>query len=415
MKITDLNGKNVCILGFGREGRATLTALKHFAPNSRITIADRNPISDIDPTIPSQTGPNYVDDLPSYDIIIKSPGVIWQPPPAVAAKVTNATELFLNSLPTGAITIGITGTKGKSSTASLIYHIILSHRSHTYLAGNIGQPMLDLLPNAKPNSVYVLELSSAQLADLTTSPQIAVVTSFFPDHADYHGSLENYFEAKTHIARYQTTNDVIFFNGDSQDCRRLAKLSPGKQLGFSGDSAAHSNIAAARAVATYLGIPDAAIDTAITTAPNLPHRQQSLGIHHGIEWVDDSAATTPQSTLAALSALAGRVDTLIVGGLDRNYDFTELASQIVASKISNLIIFPDTGPDIQRAIESLQPSRSLQYFETSAMTEAVVYAAKHTAEGKICLLSSGAPSYNLYKNFDERGDAFGQAVATLEN
>jgi UDP-N-acetylmuramoylalanine--D-glutamate ligase len=173
-----------------------------------------------------------------------------------------------------------------------------------------------------------------------------------------------------------------------------------------------SNLAAAFLVAIECGVkPEVAIHT-LQKADSLPHRQQSLGTHQGIVWVNDSASTTPQSTLATLDALEAETDTIIVGGLDRGYDFTDLGARLAHSHIRNIVLFPDTGRTIREAIEKSSPSEKL-YFETSVMDEAVAFARKHTRQGRVCLLSNGSPSYNLFENYPARGEAFGRAVSNL--
>ncbi len=170
------------------------------------------------------------------------------------------------------------------------------------------------------------------------------------------------------------------------------------------------NLAAAVAVSKYLGIDSKLAAKILTDTPGLPHRLQSLGVTSSVEWIDDSAASTPQSTLSALNSVGYKVDTLIVGGMNRNYDFAELAQKIAESNIRNIVLFPETGAMLRAAIEKTQPRAKQKFFETSDMNEAVGFARTNTAPGKACLLSSGAPSYNLYANFNERGDAFASAV-----
>ena len=420
MNIHELNGQNVCILGYGREGQASHQALREYAPDANIVVADANP--DTQPKHGAEliTGPNYLDKLDRFDAIIKSPGIKWRPSGPAAA--TSGTQLFLDSLPAGATVIGVTGTKGKSTTSYLVYRALEAAGKDVHLAGNIGEPMLNALPLAKPGSYFVLELSSYQLETLRTSPHIAVVTSFFPDHTDYHGSLAAYLEAKSHITKFQQSSDVVFYNSEYPECQQIAAAGPGRQVAFTAASAPAalrglpnpSNLAAAVLVARECGVPEAAAIAALEHAGTLPHRQQSLGLIAGIEWVDDSAATTPQSTVAALQALGDRVDTIIVGGLDRDYDFTELGRALAASLIRHVILFPHTGAKIKHATErGAGHHQPKDYFETASMPAAVAYAAECTAPGRICLLASGSPSYNQFKNYYERGDAFQSAVRQL--
>ncbi|TSC58286.1 MAG: UDP-N-acetylmuramoylalanine--D-glutamate ligase [Candidatus Peregrinibacteria bacterium Greene0416_19] len=380
MKITDLNGKKVCILGFGKEGRAMLRILKKHAPDADITIADANPIERKMKNEKLITGPDYLKDLDQFDIIIKSPGVPPHPElAALGATLTSGTQIFLDTIAdSGAMVIGVTGSKGKSTTSTLIYEELKAAGRDAHLIGNIGKPAIEYIDLAKSGTVFVMEMSSYQLMDLTHSPQIAVVTSFFPEHLDYHGSLEAYLEAKKHIARFQHKDDVMFYNGMSEGARAIASESAGESIPFTTEDAPlplsetkllglHnlSNIAAAFKVAIHLGIPQETCVQVFRRFEGLPHRLQSLGIHHGIEWVDDAISTTPESTIAALDALGDRVTTIILGGQDRGNDFAKLGERIVDSEVRTVMLFPGSGGRIRAAIEggggsapSLRPSPS---------------------------------------------------------
>lgn len=422
MNIRDLDHKQVCILGFGKEGRASYDALRTYAPHAAVTVADGNPDVTVPDGLPVISGDGYLEKLSGFDAIIKSPGIPWHPPKELAGRVTSATEIFLDSLPHGTRVVGITGTKGKSTTSNLIYQVLKSGGLHAILAGNIGEPMLGFLPEADEKTIFVLELSSYQLETLRVSPQVAVVTSFFPDHLDYHGSLEDYYLAKTNIARYQHPEDIVFYNPSYKECRTIAELSAGTKETFTpedypghGNEAVKgsqnlSNLAAAFKVARYFGIPAGEAVKALEAATGLPHRQEVVGTIHGIKWIDDSAATTPQSTLAALETLADETDTIIVGGMDRDYDFSTLGTALAAAPIAHIVLFPDTGEKIRQAIEATPGHGKKAYFATSSMDEAVAYALKHTAPGRTCLLSSGSPSYNLFKNYPDRARAFREAI-----
>jgi UDP-N-acetylmuramoylalanine--D-glutamate ligase len=420
MTIQSLSGKSVCILGFGQEGRATFNAILHFAPDAEVTVADANSSVQRNPSLTLITGPNYLSQLETFDVIIKSPGIKWEPPKKLARKVTTATQIFFDSLPASTTTIGITGTKGKSTTAYLIHHILKAAGKSVHLAGNIGRPMLSELQSTQPGDIFVLELSSYQLDGLTKSPHIAVITSFFPDHLDYHGSLHDYREAKANITRSQTPDDIVYYNAESGDCEYIASFSHGQKIPFSDSdyqSAAPkdlpttaSNLAAAVKVTSRLGVPEPKVIEAINNAKGLPHRQEKLGRTGSIEWIDDSASVTPESTLAALSNLASSVDTIILGGLDRGYDFTELGEKLASSNVRNIILFPDTGLRIKDAVEHFKPHPAKHYYETSSMDQAIKYAASSTLPGKVCLLSSASPSYNLFDSFADRGENFRQSI-----
>lgn len=443
MKIQDLNGKSVCILGYGKEGQAVFHAIERYAPHAQVTIADKNPetlnqlIAGNSPTNPiklksgitTQSGENaWLRAMDTFEVIIKSPGIPLLPELIpFKDKITSSTQIFLDSIQgTGAIVIGVTGSKGKSTTSSLIYAILKAAGRNVFFIGNIGEPAISHIGDAQANTIFVSEMSSYQLADLTTSPHIAVVTSFFPEHLDYHGSTEAYLDAKKNIARYQTKDDVILYDATSDGAKEIANESKGQKIPFSIETAPkhtepmkligkhnERNIAAALATVQLpeLSIePGIALD-AVKEFPGLPHRLEYCGEHAGIRYYEDSISTTPESTIAAIEALNDEIDTIILGGLDRGYDFSELGKKIASSSVKHVILFPESGSRIREAI--VNAKAQVTFHETVDMQEAVTIAQKNTASGKVCLLSPASPSYNLFKNFEERGDKFKELVAKL--
>ena len=436
MKIQDLAKKSICILGYGREGKAMVKALEEFAPTCEITIADQNEQLEIAETKHwKQTGTSWLENLEKFDVLIKSPGIPFNAQlEARSSKLTSSTQIFLDSIEgSGALVIGITGSKGKSTTASLLHAILQEAGKHSVLVGNIGEPAIAHIADAKPGTLFVMEMSSYQLADLTKSPHIAVVTSFFPEHLDYHKNEEHYMEAKKNIARYQQEDDTIFFAANSPKASAIAQEGKGRTIPFDLDACpipieeTHlignhnvSNIAAAATVARTLGIGQSTIVKAIKAFHGLPHRLESLGIMKGIEWIDDSISTTPQSTMAALDALGNRVHTLLLGGQDRGYDFTPLAERLMGSAVQTAILFPGSGPRIRAAIEKTQSAITL--LDAGSMQEAVALAKEHTQslearssklEAPMVLLSPASPSYGMFKNFEERGEAFRRCATAL--
>ncbi len=441
MRLADLDGKRVCILGFGKEGRATLAALRVHAPRASVVVADRNPASEPGSSTPVLFigGEDYLQKIPETDVVIKSPGI---KPEAVIerwrteGKLTSATALFVEeAIDRGALLIGITGSKGKSTTSSLLHDMLKASGKDVSLVGNIGEPSIAHVDEAKRGKIFVLEMSSYQLMELTRSPEIAVVTSFFPDHLDYHGSLEAYRHAKASIARLQTKDDAVFYAGDSEGAKWIADHSPGEKIPFTAAECPvrpeemalrgehnRSNVAGAYKAALRAGANPAKAVEAIKAFHPLPHRLQSIGVRHGIEWVDDAISTTPESTIAALDALGDRVRTLILGGQDRGYDFSALARRIKASSVQTVILFPGSGPRIREAIASA--TAPVTMVDADTMEDAVRVAreltpatrnstltTRHpTPDTPIVLLSTASPSYNMFKNFEEKGDRFQACV-----
>jgi UDP-N-acetylmuramoylalanine--D-glutamate ligase len=434
MKITDLSGKNICVLGYGREGKAFVRALEAFAPGCEVTIADKNSELKIqngelgDSRYWLQLGEGWLENLSKFDILVKSPGV--PPSPLLEGfrqKLTNSTQIFLDTIADrGATVIGVTGSKGKSTTSSLIAAILKEADKDTLLVGNIGEPAIAHLKDVKAGTYVVLEMSSYQLMDLTVSPHIAVITSIFPEHLDYHGTLEAYLDAKKHIVKEQKENDMVFFNEAASGAIQIAKEGNGRKIPFSADDAPvtieethligrHNlfNIGAATLVAKELGVPEETIIKAIKAFHGLPHRLQFLGTHHGIDWVDDAISTTPESTTAGIRALNGRVKTIILGGQDRGYRFEELAHELVEQNIMHAILFPGSGPRIREALEKADEKRLIVLHDVPDMETAVKKAKSCTPEGSICLLSTASPSYGMFKNFEEKGEQFQHYVKQL--
>jgi len=418
MTIAQFAGKNICLVGYGREGRAMHEALLQHAPGATITVADADTSLHVSGA-KMQTGPDYLSNLQNFDVIIRSSGIKNTPElDAASTKTTDMTRIFFDSIAgTGVRTIGVTGSKGKSTTTTLIYEALKAHDPNTFLMGNIGIPMIAFLPHAKAGNTFVIELSSYMLEHLRVSPNVAVVTSFFPEHLDRHGSVEAYWAAKKSIAAYQKPDDAVFYNAAYPECKQLADASAGQKFAFTAADFPltmdktkfkgehnRSNMAAALAVATFLGVPRSKALEAIKAAKPLPHRLEYVGKFGDITWVNDSFSTAPEATIAALEALGADVDTLLVGGFDRGVDFSGLAAYLAKSPVQNIIVFPDTGDKIKTGIEALGATKN--FFATSHMPGAVDWAATHTAPGKTCLLSPASPSFNLFQDFVARGEAF---------
>lgn len=369
------NQISVLILGMGREGMATLKFLKKYLPENQINTADQ------------KDGENYLDKIKDYNIIIKSPGIPYLAEIKKAREerkiITSATQIFFD-LCKGKI-IGVTGTKGKSTTSAMIYEVLQMGGLDAHLVGNIGRPALELLNEIDDDSIVVYELSSFQLADLRKSPHIAVVTNIYPDHLDWHGNFENYKKAKENISKFQTKDDVLILN--------------------------KSGAEAARIVGMLFKIPQEKIKKSIKDFKPLPHRLEFVAEKKGIKFYNDSLSTNPHATIYALKKLGDSVETLIAGGLDRGVDYTVLGEAIAKTKIKNLILFPTTGEKIGEAV-SRQPS-VIRQFNVNSMEEAVKLAFKNTGKGKIVLLSPASASFNMFKDYEDRGNQFKELVKQL--
>ncbi|PIU36721.1 UDP-N-acetylmuramoyl-L-alanine--D-glutamate ligase [Candidatus Roizmanbacteria bacterium CG06_land_8_20_14_3_00_34_14] len=401
MKIEELkNYKRILILGYGKEGQATERFLRKFVPLTELGIADK------------KDSANYLDEQEKYDLIIRSPGI---PKKLITRPYTTASNIFLANIDN--VVIGVTGTKGKSTTVSLIYSILKEAGKKAFLIGNIGKPMLDeMLKPIGKEDIFVCEFSSYQLDDIKYSPHISVVLDLFPEHMNYHGDVQNYYNAKKNIIAQVAADDYFIYNPKFTDLKSWADNSHCKNIPFEQNILIRDediplignhnkeNIKAAITVAHLLDIDNNTIVKAIKEFKPLPHRLELIGKFKEIIFYDDAISTTPQSTILAIESLKN-VGTIFLGGTDRGYDFNKMVEVIIEYKIPNIVLFPESGDVISKIIKS-KKAEYLHIFNTKSMEEAVKFAYEHTPKNKICLLSNASPSYSLWKNFEEKGDLF---------
>jgi len=408
MKLNELKNKKIIILGFGREGKDTLSFLKKMFPDKVLGIADKLEILGLkQKNIKVHLGKDYLKALKEYDLIVKSPGIPIHLKEVEKAfkqgKITSQTEIFLENCP-GKI-IGVTGTKGKSTTASLIYEIFKNAGFKVYLLGNIEKPLLSYLLKAKKDDVFVCELSSHQLYNLKKSPHIAVFLNVFPEHLDYYKNLKEYAKAKANIAVYQTKNDFLIYNSGNKIVREIAQKSKAKKIPIKGEYY-DLDKKAAEAVGKIFKVKDSIISKTIKEFKNLPHRLELVGIFKGITFYNDALATIPEATIGAMETLGDRIETIMLGGFERNIDFKNLAKKILKSKIKNVILFPTTGKKIWQEIVKLGNRGVPKHFFVNDMEKAVKLAFKYTEKGKICLLSTASSSFSIFKDYKEKGNLF---------
>lgn len=405
MKLSELAGKKILIVGYGIEGKATHEYLQKRLPGAVIGIAE------------TTDGPDYAAKQNEYDIAIKSPGVRRQ---LLAIPYTTATNIFFSEVK--GKTVGVTGTKGKSTTSALIAHFLKAHGLPVKLVGNIGIPMLSVLDEGNDEqTIYVIELSSYQLMDIVYAPDVSVIINLYPEHMDYHGDVESYWQAKLRIIEQAQPDDVFIYNDDFPALVKAAKkaemrtMSFASSLPFPAESipllGKHNvdNALAAVTVARYFGVSDAVMEQAITTFVGLPHRLEHVGTYNGIAFYDDAISTTPESTMYAIDAFEN-VGTIFLGGQDRGYNFEALVKKLEERQIQNIVLFPDSGEKIRSLIASSVTYRPT-ILATQSMEEAVVFAYEHTSHGAVCLLSCASPSYSLWKNFEEKGNEFKKFIA----
>ena len=413
-------GKNVLILGFGREGRSTLSLLKKLDCN--ITIADRNDVSCPETNgIEVISGERYLDSLGKADIIMKAPGIALfnSVSDEVKARITGQTDLLMRFC--GNRIIGVTGTKGKSTTSSLIFHILRNSGKDAVLIGNIGVPPLDCADDLGEETIIVCEMSCHQLEYVKASPDIAIYLNLYEEHLDHYVDFAAYKAAKENIYRYQTENYTLIVNSSlsPDDCSArivtasltekadiyVDKEKPvifGKEYGITTKlPGKHNlyNIGIAMEAAMLCGCDEDSIRSSVASFDGLRHRLENVGTVNGAVYINDSISTCPSTAIAAVRAFPD-TDTIIVGGMDRGIDYSELIGFLNSSDISTVILLPDRGHKIEPLLD--HGKRSI--YRAADMEDAVAHAKKVTR--KLCLLSPAAASYGFYKNFEERGDHF---------
>jgi len=450
MKIADLAGKRIGIWGAGKEGLAMVRLLHERLPGQHLDILAEDPASlaaidlqglagaDVD----RHAGPVTLERLRHFDVVVKSPGVSAYREDILAAKAagvvfTSGTNIWFAENPS-ARTICITGSKGKSTTSSVIAHLLSAAGYQTVAAGNIGVPLVDLLLHPRPVEAHVIELSSYQLQDFAGTPEVSVLLNLFPEHLDWHHGEANYFRDKCRIlqldraggpvavlnrtdpntqlhvpplARARYFNDPAgYYLREGDIYRGTERLVGGTGVPLLGEHNVVNVCAALTAVEAFGG--EAAVRRALPGLAGfhpLPHRLTPVGERDGVLYVDDSIATIPQAAAAAVRAIGRRPVTILVGGYDRGIDQTEFARLLLAAAPHAIIAMPDTGRALFRLLSEI-PAENLrpQLRFVNDLSEALQSARELTPHGGVVLLSPGAPSYNAFKNFEERGFIFGE-------
>lgn len=410
-----------CVLGLGSEGTSTCRFLLSNVDALDLLVIDDDPLAASRLPSPRTSGQQVhfmtasqaAKEAPPRSLVFKSPGV-----PALHPFLTLQTErggrpLILSSNTAfffercRGTTIGVTGTKGKSTAASLIAHVLRAAGRDVRLVGNIGRPCLDRLEDADADSIFCVELSSFQLEDLHVSPDIAVVLGIFPDHLDRHGDMNNYVAAKSAITRFQGRGDLVLYSADCTHAFGLAQLSPARRVPITRERPPllgaspgpllgafnYDNIWPAVHIGRHFGIPDVDLASSLRSFRPLPGRLETVTDKDGLRFVCDIRSTAPEVTVAALDALAdARVKFLFLGGVDRQQDYRKLIPALRRSTVEHLVLFPPTGERIREVITNAALSH-LKLFEPKSMEDAVRYVYTHApAERSVCLMSTAAPS-----------------------
>lgn len=448
--MNSFTNKKVAVLGYGVEGKSVVNFLKK--EGAVVTVFDEKANTEgLEGLDGIEVKNGAFPDLIRFDCIFRSPGIRPDTPTLVAARekgveVTSAVRYFFDHCP--APIIGITGTKGKGTTSSLIYEMLRKEKTSVFFGGNIGTPPLDFLHEVTKDSFVVLELSSFQLMDCTKSPHIGVLLMTVPEHQDWHTSVDEYLEAKSNLFSHQTREDFVVINTDYPLNRKLFQNMPGRiltvsmipndhagcfvsdnnHLIYQHDGKQHDiidtkdikipgnhnweNACAAVCVAEIVGVKPATIRSILKTFPGLPHRLEPIGTIQGVSYYNDSFSTTPETAIAAIKAFS-QPKIVILGGSSKNSDFTELGKVISESTSIRGIV--GIGKEWEQIKEKIQVAGStIQVIEgCKDMKEIVEAAAGMAKEGDVVLLSPACASFDMFKNYKERGNLFREFVKKL--
>lgn len=435
---------NVAILGFDLEGRSSLN---YFANQGHTcTILDQNPSLSVPAEVPAILGEGYLNELGRFDLIVRTAGlnpdkIFAANPDLPLEKVTTQLIEFLRACPSSNIT-AVTGTKGKGTTTTLIYKILKAAGYDTHLGGNIGVPMLNLLPLIKHESQVVLELSSFQLSDFRPSadakgPHIAVCLMVVPEHLNWHKNLQDYYTAKSHLFAVQQPTDIAIYYARNDTSRQIASASNGHLVPFLEAPGAEvinnfitiggqsicpvsdlkllgehnwQNVCAAVTAVWQITKNVEAIRSVLRLFSGLEHRLEFVAEVEGVKYYDDSFGTTPETAIVAIQAF-NQPKVLILGGSDKGADYTDLAQTVADGTIRKVLLI---GHQAERIKQSLEAKGVTNYEDGGQnMREIVTKAAAAAQPGDVVLLSTGCASFGMFQNYKDRGEQFKQAVQSL--
>ena len=432
----------VAILGFARDGRA---AYDYFNTGEhQITVCDQNTQVEIPNGCSSQLGPDYLKNLDQFDVIIRSAGLMPHliteanpETPDILKKVKGNVDLFFEACPTKNI-IGVTGTKGKGTTCTLIAKMLEASGRRVHLGGNIGIGALDLLKNnIQPDDWVVLEQSSFQLIDQKHSPHIAVCLMVVPEHLDMHKDVEEYMTAKSNLFVNQTENDVAIYYADNENSVKIAAVGKGKKIPFMKQPGAFvinddiaidetvivptkdlkllgkhnwQNVCAA-VTAVNLVVRDLrAMQSVLATFTGLEHRLEFVRELDGVKYYDDSFGTTPETAIVAIEAFE-QPKVVILGGSDKGSNYADLAKTVKENNVRKVIVIGDMAQKITSELVGVGFTEIEEGGKT--MTEMVAKARSAAQSGDIVLLSTACASFGLFKDYRDRGQQFKQVVLSL--
>ena len=438
-----IKGKRILLLGYGREGQSTWNVLRRLGTYEALDIADlKAPAAVPEDGTVWHTGPDYQKCMDDYDVVFKSPGIVLERPEnEYRCSILSQTEVFFQCFRDQII--GITGTKGKSTVTTLLYHLLKQAGMDALLVGNIGIPALDHMEEVKPDTRIVFELSCHQLEYMTVSPHIGILVNIHEEHLDHYGTMEKYVEAKHHIFKNQRPDDILICNvqclPEEGTCPsgliRAGMDGSGKELDvvqeqdgtwvhFRGKSFCiptdeikllgqhnYFDIGVAYVGCSILGMDDQVFARGLKTYEPLPHRLQYSGEREGGKYYDDSISTICDTTIQALKTLKD-TDTVLIGGMDRGIDYRELIEYLSDCQVPHIILMEATGKRIYQEIHKYYPEfkNRARLILAEHLEDGVKRARQITRPGTSCVLSPAAASYGIFRNFEERGETFSRLV-----
>ncbi|MFO0920412.1 MAG: UDP-N-acetylmuramoyl-L-alanine--D-glutamate ligase [Candidatus Saccharimonadales bacterium] len=435
----------IAILGFAGQGQSSFEYWN--TRENELTICDRDERIVIPSEAKANLGPAYLKNLSEFDLIVRTPivhprEIVANNPenPNILDKVTSNTNEFFRVCPSKNI-IGVTGTKGKGTTSTLIATMLKATGKKVHIGGNIGTPPLELLKEGiEPNDWVVLELANFQLIDLKYSPKIAVCLMVVPEHLDWHEDMEEYIAAKQQLFINQNQEDIAVYFADNEDSESIASASDGTLIPYFAKPGAcvendtvyieshaicktseigllgkHNWQNVCAAITTIWQITQATeqIHKVLVEFTGLPYRIELVRTINNVRYYNDSFATAAGATIAAINAISGN-KVLIIGGFDRGLDLTEISVEIKRKEkeIRKVLII---GASAQRTAEALDGSKYENYTisDSKEMNEIVKLATSFARPGDAIVLSPAFASFDMFKNFEERGNKFNEAVRSL--
>jgi UDP-N-acetylmuramoylalanine--D-glutamate ligase len=429
----------IAIIGYGLQGASSY---KYWRKDNQITICDQNEIKDPPKDVELRIGEDHLNNLQDFDLIVRSPSV--HPRDIISAngeqikdKITTNTNEFFKVCPSKNI-IGVTGTKGKGTTSSLITKMLEAEGKKVHLGGNIGTPPLEMLEHGINESDYVvLELANFQLIDLKYSPHIAVCLMVVPEHQDWHEDMEEYVTAKKQLFIHQTPSDIAIYYSDNEISEDIASSGKGVKIPYFENPGANinnelvvidgqticrtdevkllgrhnlQNICAAVTATWQIDQNTEAIKQVTTSFSGLEHRLELVRELNGVKYYDDSFATTPESAIVAIEAFKDP-KVIILGGSDKGAEYIQLAKIVAGGNVKHAVLIGDTAKSIEQALKN--EGFSDYSFGSKDINEIVELCKEKSSPGDVVLLSTGCASFGIFKDYKDRGEKFKKAVQEL--